>query len=91
MWIIYPFRKDSNGKQGVAKLLYDLGPKARDTVAITHLGSSDITADGNFAYFTLTTADHIAANWPPLHQDHARPATHRSNGLLCTDGRYRPN
>ncbi|XXG96161.1 hypothetical protein Hte_002440 [Hypoxylon texense] len=43
VWIIYPFRKDGNGKQGVAKLL------------------SDITADGKFAYFTLTTADHIAA------------------------------
>ena len=34
VWIIYPFRTDANGKQGVAKLLYDLGPKARDTVAI---------------------------------------------------------
>ena len=34
VWIIYPFRTDSNGKQGVAKLLYDLGPNARDTVAI---------------------------------------------------------
>jgi selenium-binding protein 1 len=34
VWIIYPFRKDANGKQGVAELLYDLGPKARDTVAI---------------------------------------------------------
>jgi hypothetical protein len=34
VWIIYPFRTNSNGKQGVAQLLYDLGPKARDTVAI---------------------------------------------------------
>lgn len=34
VWIIYPFRTDSNGKQGVAELLYDLGPTARDTVAI---------------------------------------------------------
>lgn len=34
VWIIYPFRKDRNGKQGVAELLYDLGPKARDTIAI---------------------------------------------------------
>ncbi|KAL7621864.1 hypothetical protein AAE478_007364 [Parahypoxylon ruwenzoriense] len=57
VWIIYPFRTDGNGKQGVAKLLYDLGPKARDTVAIY----SDITADGKYAYLTLTTADHIAA------------------------------
>ncbi|KAI1097494.1 hypothetical protein F4804DRAFT_339143 [Jackrogersella minutella] len=57
VWIIYPFRKDSNGKQGVAKLLFDLGPKARDTTAIY----SDISADGKLAYFTLTTADHIAA------------------------------
>ncbi|KAI0120842.1 hypothetical protein F4776DRAFT_665469 [Hypoxylon sp. NC0597] len=57
VWIIYPFRKDGSGKQGVAKLLYDLGSKARDTTAIY----SDISADGKFAYFTLTTADHIAA------------------------------
>lgn len=34
VWIIYPFRRDGSGKQGVAELLYDLGPKARDTVAI---------------------------------------------------------
>ncbi|EHK97563.1 hypothetical protein M7I_6678 [Glarea lozoyensis 74030] len=34
IWIIYPFRIGANGKQGVAQLLYDLGPKARDTVAI---------------------------------------------------------
>lgn len=34
VWIIYPFRTDAHGKQGVAELLYDLGPKARDTVAI---------------------------------------------------------
>ncbi|KAI1846412.1 hypothetical protein JX265_011909 [Neoarthrinium moseri] len=57
VWIIYPFRKDADGNQGVAKVLYDLGPKARDTVAIY----SDISQDGRFAYFTLTTANHIAA------------------------------
>ncbi|RDL42561.1 Uncharacterized protein BP5553_02540 [Venustampulla echinocandica] len=57
IWIIYPFRTDSNGKQGVAELLYDLGPKARDTTAIY----SDITQDGKFIYLTLTTANHIAA------------------------------
>ncbi|MCJ1470441.1 hypothetical protein MMC07_009086 [Pseudocyphellaria aurata] len=57
VWIIYPFRTDANGKQGVAKLLYDLGPKARDTTAIY----SDITQDGKFIYLTLTTANHIAA------------------------------
>ncbi len=34
VWIIYPLRKDGNGKQGVAELLFDLGPKARDTTAI---------------------------------------------------------
>lgn len=34
VWIIYPFRTGSNGKQGDLKLLYDLGPKARDTTAI---------------------------------------------------------
>jgi hypothetical protein len=34
VWIIYPFRYDSSGKQGVAELLYDLGPKAENVVAI---------------------------------------------------------
>ncbi|KAI1074571.1 hypothetical protein F5B20DRAFT_563219 [Whalleya microplaca] len=59
VWIIYPFRKDGNGNQGVAELLFDLGPKARDTT--THPHSSDISQDGKFAYFTLTTANHVAA------------------------------
>ncbi|KAM0711894.1 hypothetical protein Q7P35_001264 [Cladosporium inversicolor] len=52
--------EDAHGKPGKAELLYDLGPKARDTVAIY----SDITSDGKFAYsitITLTTANHIAA------------------------------
>lgn len=57
VWIIYPNRLDHNGKRGTAELLYDLGPNARDTVAIY----SDLTQDGKFAYFTLTTANHIAA------------------------------
>ncbi|KAF3923609.1 hypothetical protein ABW21_db0203647 [Orbilia brochopaga] len=57
VWVIYPFKYDSNGKQGVAKLLYDLGPKARDVVAIY----TDLTADGKFLYLSLTTANHIAA------------------------------
>lgn len=34
VWIIYPFRIDANGKRGVARLFYDLGPLARDTTAI---------------------------------------------------------
>ncbi len=34
VWIIYPFRHDSNGKQGVAELLYDLGPTAENVIAI---------------------------------------------------------
>lgn len=34
VWIIYPFRKDANGNQGVAELLFDLGDKARDVTAI---------------------------------------------------------
>lgn len=34
LWIIYPERKDKHGKPGVIEELYDLGPKARDTVAI---------------------------------------------------------
>ncbi|KAK3900901.1 hypothetical protein C8A05DRAFT_16844 [Staphylotrichum tortipilum] len=57
VWIIYPLRKNANGSPGVAELLFDLGPKARDTTAIY----SDISQDGRFAYFTLTTANHIAA------------------------------
>ncbi|OJJ80673.1 uncharacterized protein ASPGLDRAFT_134026 [Aspergillus glaucus CBS 516.65] len=57
VWIIYPLRKDANGNQGTAELLYDLGPKARDTVAIY----TDITQDGRFIYLTLTTGNHIAA------------------------------
>ncbi|KAJ5227487.1 uncharacterized protein N7469_007493 [Penicillium citrinum] len=57
VWIIYPFRKDEHGNQGTIELLYDLGPKARDTIAIY----TDITQDGRFIYLTLTTANHIAA------------------------------
>lgn len=57
VWIIYPFRKDANGKQGVAELLYELGPKAKESVAIY----SDISDDGKFAYFTLTLGNHVAA------------------------------
>ncbi|KAJ5453627.1 uncharacterized protein N7458_004583 [Penicillium daleae] len=57
VWVIYPLRKDANGKQGVVEQLYDLGPKARDTVAIY----TDISQDGRFFYLTLTTANHIAA------------------------------
>ncbi|KAH8884405.1 hypothetical protein GQ53DRAFT_880171 [Thozetella sp. PMI_491] len=57
VWIIYPFRKDANGKQGVAELLYDLGDKAKNSVAIY----SDISDDGKFAYFTLTLGNHVAA------------------------------
>lgn len=57
MWIIYPFRKDSTGKQGVAELLYDLGAKAKESVAIY----SDISDDGKLAYFTFTLGNHVAA------------------------------
>lgn len=46
VWIVYPFRKDAKGNQGVVELLYDLGPNARDTVAIY----SDLSQDGKFAY-----------------------------------------
>ncbi|KHN95582.1 Selenium binding protein (SBP56) [Metarhizium album ARSEF 1941] len=58
VWIIYPFRKDSNGKQGVAELLYELGDKAKDSVAIY----SDISDDGKLAYFTLTLGNQVAAS-----------------------------
>ncbi|KAL9621689.1 MAG: hypothetical protein Q9160_003942 [Pyrenula sp. 1 TL-2023] len=57
VWIIYPFKKDAQGKQGTAQLFFDLGDQARDTTAIF----SDITEDGRFAYFTYTTGNHIAA------------------------------
>ncbi|KAJ4376043.1 hypothetical protein N0V83_001324 [Neocucurbitaria cava] len=57
VWIIYPFRKNAQGQQGVAELLFDLGPRARDNLAIY----SDITDDGKFAYFTLTLGNHVAA------------------------------
>ncbi|KAF2874667.1 hypothetical protein BDV95DRAFT_563390 [Massariosphaeria phaeospora] len=57
VWIIYPFRTAASGTQGVAELLFDLGPRARDNLAIY----SDISADGKFAYFTLTLGNHVAA------------------------------
>jgi selenium-binding protein 1 len=41
----------------VAELLYDLGDKAKDSVAIY----SDITDDGKWAYFTITLGNHVAA------------------------------
>jgi hypothetical protein len=56
VWIIYPFRKDSSGKQGTIELFYDLGPNAANKVALF----SDITKDGKFAYFTATTGNHVA-------------------------------
>jgi hypothetical protein len=57
VWIIYPFRTRPDGKQGVAELLYDLGPKAKNSIAIY----SDISDDGKLAYFTITLANHVAA------------------------------
>jgi selenium-binding protein 1 len=47
----------TSSRPGRAELLYDLGPKARDTTAIY----TDITKDGRFLYLSLTTANHIAA------------------------------
>lgn len=57
VWIIYPFRHDASGKQGVAEKLISLGEKAQNSVAIY----SDISDDGKFAYFTLTLGNHVAA------------------------------
>ncbi|KAK4188466.1 hypothetical protein QBC35DRAFT_195865 [Podospora australis] len=58
VWIIYPFRKDTRtGKQGTAELLFDFGPKAKNSVAIY----SDISDDGKLAYFTFTLGNHVAA------------------------------
>lgn len=50
VWILYPFREDADGNQGTAELLYDLGPNARDVVAIY----STISDDGRFAYCKST-------------------------------------
>lgn len=57
VWIIYPFRKNQDGSQGVAELLYDLGNKAKNSLAIY----SDISDDGKLAYFTITLGNHVAA------------------------------
>jgi len=57
VWIIYPFRTRPDGGQGVAELLYDLGPKAKKSIAIY----SDISDDGKLAYFTITLGNHVAA------------------------------
>lgn len=57
VWIIYPFREGPNGQQGTAERLYDLGEKAKESVAIY----SDITDDGKLAYFTITLGNHVAA------------------------------
>lgn len=57
VWVIYPFRHDESGKQGVAEKLIALGKKAQNSVAIY----SDISDDGKFAYFTLTLGNHVAA------------------------------
>ncbi|PPJ60664.1 hypothetical protein CBER1_11235 [Cercospora berteroae] len=55
VWIIYPYRLDEFGKPGVAELFYQF--EYRDTVAVF----STISKNGRFAYFTFTTANHIAA------------------------------
>lgn len=58
IWILYPRRKDPvTGKPGVAELLFDLGPRARDTTAIF----SALTNDGKYMYVTMTTSNHVAA------------------------------
>ncbi|QKX57567.1 uncharacterized protein TRUGW13939_04685 [Talaromyces rugulosus] len=59
LWVIYPGRKDSNGNQGVAELIYDFGDTIRATNPIASY--SDITQDGKYIYVTLTSANHVAA------------------------------
>jgi selenium-binding protein 1 len=34
IWVVYPSRKDSNGNQGVAELIFDFGDKVRETSPI---------------------------------------------------------
>lgn len=41
----------------MAELLWDLGPKAKNDIAIY----SDISDDGKLAYFTITEGNHVAA------------------------------
>lgn len=57
VWIIYPFRKNADGTQGVAEKLFYLGKKAEKSTAIY----SDISPDGKWAYFTITVGNHVAA------------------------------
>ncbi|KAF4125415.1 methanethiol oxidase [Geosmithia morbida] len=57
VWIIYPFRKNADGTQGVAEKLFYLGKDAEKSTAIY----SDISADGKWAYFTITVGNHVAA------------------------------
>ncbi|KAK0717934.1 hypothetical protein B0T26DRAFT_855133 [Lasiosphaeria miniovina] len=57
VWIIYPFRTNPDGSQGVAEPLFDLGDAARGSMAIY----SDISDDGKLAYFTITLGNHVAA------------------------------
>lgn len=57
VWLIKPYEKDVSGNQGTAELLYDLGPKARDTTAIY----TDLTNDGKYLYLSITTGNHVAA------------------------------
>ncbi|PWN43935.1 hypothetical protein IE81DRAFT_287912 [Ceraceosorus guamensis] len=57
IWIIYPNRKDANGKQGTAELLFDLGPRARDSTAIY----TAVSNDGKFLYGSITTGNHVFA------------------------------
>ncbi|KAJ9293083.1 hypothetical protein DTO271G3_8218 [Paecilomyces variotii] len=59
IWIVYPSRKDANGKQGVAELLFDLGDQARASNPIASY--TDLTQDGKFLDVTLTSANHVAA------------------------------
>ncbi|OQD72987.1 hypothetical protein PENDEC_c017G02643 [Penicillium decumbens] len=59
IWVVYPSRKDSNGNQGVAELIFDFGDKIRETSPIASY--TDITQDGKFLYVTLTSANHVAA------------------------------
>ncbi|KAF7197044.1 hypothetical protein HII31_01469 [Pseudocercospora fuligena] len=55
VWIIYPYRTDEKGNPGLTRMLYDFG--LPDTTAVY----STFSKDGRFAYFTFTTANHVAA------------------------------
>jgi hypothetical protein len=57
VYVIYPYRRNANGKQGTVEKLLSLGDEAKNSAAIY----SEISDDGRWAYFTITLANRVAA------------------------------